>query len=134
MRGSPLTGRYGRILVGTLLASVVIACSTVGLGANGSAATVAVTISSARGEATTFEPARASVTASGAIAVTFRNDSSLPHNLTFTGALTAATRTIVEPGASDEVLLAPVAPGAYPFVCTIHDGMAGTLVVEAAAP
>ncbi len=117
-----------------LLVSLVIACSSVGLGASGSAVADAVTISSAAGETTAFEPARASVITSGPVAVTFRNHSSLPHNLTFTGALTAATRTIVEPGASEEVLLAAVAPGAYPFVCTIHDGMAGTLVVEAAAP
>ena len=113
---------------------MILACGAIGLDASGSVATSAVTISSAPGEATTFEPAQASVTASGPIAVTFHNRSSLPHNLTFTGALTAATRTIVEPGASDGVLLAPLAPGSYSFVCTIHDGMAGTLEVEAPAP
>jgi hypothetical protein len=48
----------------------------------------------------------------------------------FTVGLAAATRTIVEPGTSDELLLRPPGPGAYPFVCTIHDGMAGTLIVR----
>ena len=43
------------------------------------------------------------------------------------------TRTIVRPGTSDQLLLAPPPPGDYPFVCTIHDGMAGRLIVEPAS-
>ena len=38
-------------------------------------------------------------------------------------------RTIVEPGGFDEILLGQMNPGTYPFVCTIHDGMVGTLTV-----
>ena len=113
---------------------MVLACGSVGLGANGTSATAGLTISSAAGETTAFEPARATVNADGPITVTFQNGSGLPHNLTFTGTLTAATRTIVDPGASEELRLAPLAPGSYPFVCTIHDGMAGTLLVESAVP
>ncbi len=100
------------------------------------AATVEVTITTARGETTAFEPAETVVAATGPISITFLNASSLPHNLTFIG-ITAATRTIVEPGASDELLLTPVAAGSYPFVCTVHEGMAGVLTVpatEAAQP
>ena len=134
MRGSPLTGRPGRVVIGTLLMPMVLACGSVGLGANGTSATAGLTISSAAGETTAFEPARATVNADGPITVTFQNGSGLPHNLTFTGTLTAATRTIVDPGASEELRLAPLAPGSYPFVCTIHDGMAGTLLVESAVP
>lgn len=88
-----------------------------------------MTITTAPGETLAFEPAETSVQAVGPIALTFRNGSSLPHNLTFTAGLTAATRTIVEPGSVDQVLLAPQAAGSYRFVCTIHDGMTGTLVV-----
>jgi len=91
--------------------------------------TVNVTIMSAQGETTAFEPAETAVAAAGAISVTFQNASSLPHNLTFL-AITAATRTIVEPGTADVVLLPPLAPGAYPFVCTIHEGMAGILTIR----
>ena len=54
--------------------------------------------------------------------MTFRNGSSVAHNLTFTGGLSVATRTIVEPGAVEVLHLVPPAAGAYPFVCTIHSG------------
>jgi plastocyanin len=93
-------------------------------------APVALTITTAPGERLAFEPAEPTVRAAGPIALTFRNASSLPHNMTFTDGLTAATQTIVKPGTSDRVMVVPPAPGAYPFVCTIHDGMAGTLIVE----
>lgn len=91
---------------------------------------VDVTITTAAGETTAFEPAVTVVQTAGPIALTFRNGSGLPHNLVLTAGSTAATRTIVEPGSSDELLLPPLPPGTYPFVCTIHDGMAGTLVVQ----
>ena len=90
-----------------------------------------MTITTASGETLAFEPAEITVRAAGPIVLTFRNGSSLPHNLTFTAGLTAATRTIVEPGTSDRLVLSPPASGAYRFVCTIHDGMAGTLVSPA---
>jgi plastocyanin len=89
-----------------------------------------VSIATAPGETLAFVPAETTVWAAGPIAMTFRNGSSLSHNLVFTVGLTAATRTIVEPGSSDELLLRPPGSGAYPFVCTIHDGMAGTLIVR----
>jgi plastocyanin len=92
-------------------------------------AAVGVAISSAPGEMLAFEPVETVVRATGPITVTFQNRSSLPHNMTFTG-LTAATQTIVKSGSSDQLLLVPPGPGAYPFVCTIHDGMAGRLIVE----
>jgi plastocyanin len=93
---------------------------------------IGVTITTAPGDTLAFEPAETSIEVVGPIAVTFRNGSSLPHNLTFGAGLIAATRTIVEPGTSDQLLVAPPASGTYRFVCTIHDGMAGTLVVRAA--
>ena len=89
----------------------------------------AVTITTATGETTAYDPAETAVRAVGPIAITFRNRSSLAHNLVFTAGPTAATRTIVEPGASDELVIPPLATGTYPFVCTIHDGMSGKLVV-----
>ena len=89
-----------------------------------------MTITTAAGETTSFDPAETAVSAAGPIAITFRNRSSLAHNLVFTVGPTAATRTIVEPGTSDELLISALAPGTYPFVCTIHDGMSGTLIVR----
>lgn len=78
-----------------------------------------------------FEPALPSVAYAGSIVVTFRNASSQAHNLVFTGDIEAATRTIVEPGTSDEITLRIPGPGSYPFVCTIHEGMHGSLSVDA---
>ena len=110
--------------------ALVVACVAAGPAAKpnppGSAE---VTISSAPGETIVFMPVETEIRATGPIAVTFHNASSLAHNLTFTSGVTGATRTIVEPGTSDQLLLSPLRPGAYPFVCTIHDGMAGRLVV-----
>jgi plastocyanin len=94
---------------------------------------VDVTISTAPGDRLAFQPAETTVRATGPIRLTFQNGSSLPHNMTFTAGVEAGTRTIVRPGTSDQILLAPPPPGAYPFVCTIHDGMAGKLIVEPAA-
>jgi plastocyanin len=96
-------------------------------------AAVGVAISSAPGATLAFEPTETTIRATGPITVTFRNRSSLPHNMTFTAGLTAATQTIVKPGTSDQLLLDPPGPGAYPFVCTIHDGMGGRLIVETSA-
>ncbi len=106
-----------------------LACTPAAAVSPGSTAPVAVTITSAGGETPVFRPAGTIVVAARPISITFRNASNLPHNLTFI-AITAATRTIVEPGAADEVLLPPLAAGAYPFVCTIHEGMAGILTVR----
>lgn len=109
---------------------MTVACTPAGQAPSASpAATVNVSISTATGETTAFEPAETIVAATGPISITFRNASSVPHNLTFIR-ITAATRTIVEPGTSDEVHLSPLAPGAYPFVCTVHEGMAGILTIR----
>lgn len=130
MRGHPLAGYVGRLLLGGLLAPLFAGCIATAPDVTASPLMSAtVTITTATGEATAFDPAETAVSAEGPIAITFRNRSSLAHNLVFTAGLTAATRTIVEPEASDELVIPPLAPGTYPFVCTIHDGMAGKLVV-----
>lgn len=89
-----------------------------------------MTISTAPGDRLAFEPAETKIRATGPITVTFQNGSSLAHNITFTAGVEAGTQTIVRPGTSDHILLAPPPPGAYPFVCTIHEGMTGQLIVE----
>jgi plastocyanin len=111
---------------------LVVACAPAGLaGTPSPPAAVEVAVTSGLEETTAFVPPETVVQGTGQISLTFRNISSLAHNLTFTSGLTAATRTIVEPGTSDHLVLAPLRPGTYRFVCTIHDGMSGTLVVEA---
>jgi plastocyanin len=126
VRRHPLARRLrlvGGILVATFLAASVGACLP------GASTAFGVTIATAPGETQAFVPAELTVQAPGRIAITFRNGSSLAHNLVFAGGLTGASRTIVEPGTTDEILLEPAAPGTYPFACTIHDGMAGALIV-----
>jgi plastocyanin len=91
--------------------------------------TVDVSVRTAAGEHLAFEPADVSVPAGARVHVTFTNGSSFPHNLVFTSGITAATPTIVEPGESAQLAFRPAAPGSYIFVCTIHDGMHGTLTV-----
>jgi plastocyanin len=94
---------------------------------------IEVTIRTAPGDRLAFEPAVSTVRATGPISLIFHNGSSVAHNMTFTAGVEAGTKTIVRPGASERILLAPPPPGAYPFVCTIHDGMAGRLIVEPAS-
>jgi plastocyanin len=122
--------RSRRRLLGVLLGPLLAGCVTAGTGGQASQTAVGVTITSAPGETLAFEPLVTTVSAGRPIAMTFQNASDLAHNLTFTDGLTAATRTIVEPGASDALLLDPPGAGEYRFICTIHDGMTGTLIVR----
>jgi plastocyanin len=128
VRRHPLIGRPLQLVVGIFVAVVLVVGVATRLTATPSS-TVSITITSAPGETLVYEPAETTVRAGGPISVTFRNVSSLAHNLVFTAGVTGATRTIVEPGSSDQVLLHPADPGTYPFACTIHEGMTGTLVV-----
>jgi plastocyanin len=129
VRGHPLIGRRLQLLGGILVALLLVGAAARAVSTTTAAATASLTISTAPGETLAFDPAEITVRGSGPITVTFRNRSSLAHNLVFTAGLTGATRTIVEPGTTDELVLTPPRPGAYPFACTIHDGMTGTLVV-----
>jgi plastocyanin len=129
VRGHPLIGRRFQLLGGILLALLVVGVAACTMSTAMPATAVGVTISTAPGETLAFDPAEITVRAAGPITVTFRNGSTLAHNLVFTAGVTGATRTIVEPGTSDELVLTPAAPGAYPYACTIHDGMTGRFIV-----
>ena len=50
--------------------------------------------------------------------------------ITFGEPINAATATTVPPGESETIEFTAPDPGEYPFVCTLHPGMEGTLVVE----
>lgn len=89
-----------------------------------------VNVTTAAGDHLAFEPAELAVPAGAPLHLTFRNGSSVPHNLVFTTGTTAATDTIVLPGESQELTVGPLGAGDYRFVCTIHDGMAGTLTAK----
>ena len=131
MRRHPLAGNLARLLVGSLLTPLVAGCIATAPAVTASpAGSTDVTITTAPGDATAFVPAETVIQPGRPISITFRNGSSLPHNLVFTAGLTATTRTIVDPGTSDDLLISALGPGTYPFVCTIHDGMSGRLIAQ----
>ncbi len=78
-----------------------------------------------------FVPATISAPANTEVKLTFNNQStSQPHNLTFQQGITAATATNVATGQSETLTFRTPGPGSYPFVCTIHPTMVGTLTVQ----
>lgn len=89
-----------------------------------------VTIGTDTGTALAFDPETASVDGGGTVAVTFENVSTVPHNLTFRDPIDAATETVVAAGASETIEFEAPPPGDYPFVCTLHPGMEGTLTIQ----
>jgi aldose sugar dehydrogenase len=84
------------------------------------------------GTANEFDPTEISVPAGATVRLVFENRSdSVPHNLTFGDPINAATATTVMPGDSETIeFTAPAEAGEYTYVCTLHPGMDGTLVVE----
>ena len=130
MRGHPLTGRPARLLSAILLVPLLVGSVAAGPAVTATPlAPVGVTITTAPDETLAFRPAETTVRAAAVIQLTFRNASSVSHNLVFTGGLIVASRTIVEPGTFDRLLIVQTTPGAYVFVCTIHAGMTGTLII-----
>jgi len=124
---APRRAAAGRATVAWLVLAAVVALGAVA-GASPAAVTLRVTPGS--GTALAYDPAELRVGAAATVVIEFQNDSRLDHNLTFTGGITAATRTIVGPGEGERLVIRPPGPGTYRFVCTIHDGMSGRLVVE----
>ena len=110
-----------------LLAAIGGGCS---IGASGREQPT-LTIMPGSGDRLEFQPAVSSVGSPGAVRIVFRNESTLPHNLVFVEGVTASTDTIVQPGTTDEITVALPAAGTYRFVCTIHEGMAGSITVAA---
>ena len=127
-----MIGRPTRIGGVLLVAALVAGCAAAGEPSPSAPAVVGVSITTAPGERLEFDPAETTIALARSVHVRFRNVSSLPHNLVFTGTLTASTRTIVAPGTADEVEVVLPGPGRYPFVCTIHVEMSGALIVEGA--
>lgn len=94
---------------------------------------VSVTVTTAPGDRLAYAPPEIAVPAGTPIRLTFRNGSSVPHNMVFTKGIAAATDTIVEPGDSQVLAIDPLADGTYRFVCTVHEEMSGTLTAGSSA-
>ncbi len=106
--------------------------ATPSAGASGapSGETVELTVGTDTGAELKFDPVEIAMPAGAAAEVTFENRSTVPHNLTFQEPINVATATIVAAGGSETVGFTAPDPGEYPFVCTLHPGMNGTLIVE----
>jgi plastocyanin len=74
-----------------------------------------------------FSPA--SLTVSPGAVVTVRNEDSVTHTLTDKADSKLFNTGPVSPGQT-KTFTAPDKPGSYPFLCTIHQFMTGTLVVS----
>jgi plastocyanin len=133
VRRHPLIQRFARLGAAVALVAALIGCQAMNATMSAPPAGIRVAVETAPGEALAFEPAQIEVGSVMPVTLTFRNSSSVAHNLTFTSGLSVATKTIVEPGAVEELHLVPPAAGTYPFVCTIHAEMTGQLVVAAAS-
>jgi plastocyanin len=88
-----------------------------------------VTVAAGPGDTLTFGPDVVHVPPHSTVRITLANGSSQAHNLTFQSPISVATRTIVEAGSTDTLVIQTPGPGSYEFVCTIHMGMTGTLEV-----
>jgi plastocyanin len=93
--------------------------------------TVEITVGTDAGAELKFDPAELTVQAGADVRVTFENRASVPHNLTFQAPISVATSMVVAPGTSETVEFKAPAAGEYSFVCTLHPGMGGKLIVEA---
>ncbi|MBT2467198.1 cupredoxin domain-containing protein [Streptomyces sp. ISL-66] len=111
-----------------VLLAIVGATSTSATPLSPPASTSTVTVESAevRIQDFKFTPAEVKVTAGAKITVT--NEDSAPHTLTATEGYAFDTGTI-EAGKS-ATFTAPSKPGSYPFFCSIHPQMKGTLIVS----
>jgi glucose/arabinose dehydrogenase/plastocyanin len=91
---------------------------------------VEITVGTDTGTANEFIPTEITVPAGATVRLTFVNESdSVPHNLTFGEPISAATATTVGPGEEETIEFTAPEAGEYTFVCTLHPGMEGTLVV-----
>ena len=133
MRRHPLTHTSTRLGLAVGLGVALVGCQATSATTTAPAAAVRVAVATAPGETLAFDPSQIEVGSVVPVTVTFRNGSSVAHNLTFTDGLSVATRTIVEPGVVEVLHIVPPAAGTYPFVCTIHAEMTGQLVVAAAS-
>ncbi|HET9417276.1 MAG TPA: PQQ-dependent sugar dehydrogenase [Candidatus Limnocylindria bacterium] len=91
---------------------------------------VEITVGTDAGSELLFDPLEVSVPAGATVRLTFVNESTVPHNLTFGEPINAATATTVPPGEEETIEFVAPEPGEYEFVCTLHPGMEGTLTVE----
>ncbi len=92
---------------------------------------VEITVGTDTGTELIFDPTEVTVPTGATVRLTFVNESdSVPHNLVFGDPIDAGTATTVQPGEEETIEFTAPEPGEYTYVCTLHPGMEGTLIVE----
>ena len=77
-----------------------------------------------------FSPARLAAPADTRVSLAFANMSQAPHTLVLLEPIDVRSGIILEPGHTDRLNFTTPGPGEYRFVCNVHEGMTGFLVVE----
>jgi plastocyanin len=101
-------------------------------GGESAASGITLEVGTDDGAALQFDPQSVTAPPQSPVNLVFTNDATVPHNLIFAenGPIDAGTSQTVAPQASETLSFTTPEPGSYPFTCTIHPGMDGTLVVE----
>ena len=122
-------------LAGALALVLLVSISGFAFFAGGgeeAAAGATIVVGTDPGAALLFVPESVTAPPESEVELIFNNEATVPHNLTFEEStpIEAATEEQLPPGQSQTLNFTTPAPGTYPFVCTIHPGMDGTLVVQ----
>jgi plastocyanin len=123
---------------GLVLAVALTACSSSSSSSSAPSSASATPTASSAGQKTVtsdsvviknFAFSPDSLTVSPGAVVTVRNEDSVTHTLTDKADSKLFNTGPVSPGQT-KTFTAPDKPGSYPFLCTIHQYMTGTLVVR----
>lgn len=130
-----MTRRPASGLLAYLAALVCLGLVLAGCGSGGTTAPTTTNAPAGGGEpaantivVSNFAFSPATLTVSAGATVTVRNDDSTAHTVTADGAKVFDTGD-VDPGATS-TFKAPAKPGSYPYICTLHPFMEGTLKVS----
>jgi plastocyanin len=77
-----------------------------------------------------FSPQPLVVPARTAVSIAFRNLTAAPHTLIILAPISAGSDQSVPAHGTSRIEFVTPDPGTYGFVCNVHEGMTGTMVVQ----
>jgi plastocyanin len=121
--------RPSAILLTVFLAviGIVVGCGSTATGSRGSGGSTAASPAANTIVIKNFTFVPASLTVAPGTKITVINDDQAPHTVTANDK--SFDSGIIHGGQRGEVT-APTKPGSYPYICTIHQYMTGTLIVQ----